>query len=345
MQIESNQTVVFDGQWPLETVRCLLEQAHRVVLVAHQNADGDAVGSVGGLRWMLSRALGKKVTAILPDGVPDDLVWLPGADCMIGGPSQREACLQAVAEADLIVGLDLNAFSRTGWMSEALIESKASKMLIDHHIEPAQTQFDAIISEPDASSTCELVFWVMRSLYGHKVFDHDSATCLYTGICTDTGTFSFSNHRTSLYLATAELLAYGIEPARINRQIKNVFTVERLRFFGFAMSERLTVFKPQGIGLMVISQADMQRFGVQSAELTGLINEVMRLRDVDCGILVRESEKANEVRLSLRSKEKYDVNLMAAELFDGGGHHRAAGATSHLSLADTVEKVKKHLGL
>jgi phosphoesterase RecJ-like protein len=116
-----------------------------------------------------------------------------------------------------------------------------------------------------------------------------------------------------------------------------------MQFFGYAMSQLLTDYPAQETALMVIRQSDMERYKVESSELTGLVNEVMKLRDIDCAILVREEE--DRVRLSLRSKCKVDVNLLAQRLFDGGGHERAAGATSHLSLEATVEKVKAELGL
>ena len=141
-------------------------------------------------------------------------------------------------------------------------------------------------------------------------------------------------------LPMAELLDYGIDPMAINRSIKNVFTLPRLRFFGFAMANRLEVHGD--VALMRLSRADIESYGMKSPELTGLINEVMLLRDVDCGILVRE--EVDSVRLSLRSKSRYDVNQIASRLFGGGGHARAAGATSHLPFEATIDTVKQHFG-
>ena len=105
----------------------------------------------------------------------------------------------------------------------------------------------------------------------------------------------------------------------------------------------MTVYDDKSLALIVISRDDMKAYGMASAELTGLVNEVMRLRHVDCAILIREEE--GSVRLSLRSKVHTDVNQLAHELFDGGGHERAAGATSHLSLQETVARVKQKLNV
>ncbi len=344
MQIETTYKAVFDSEWDLAAVRRAIEGAKHAVLVAHQNADGDAVGSVLGM-WHLLKAVGRRVTAMLPDGVPMDLDWLPGAEHILSGKTQYDACRKAIAEADLVIMLDLNTVERTGVLAEALGKSIARQLLVDHHERPANDKCEALcVVEPQISSTCELVYWLMQRVFGDSIFSRDAATCLYTGICTDTGTFSYSNERQSVYLAAASLLRFGIDPMAVNRQIKNVFTEERLRFFGHAMDSLLTVYPGQEVALMVIPAKEMEAYGVESADLTGLINEVMKLRAVDCGILIRE--ETDRVRLSLRSKVRYDVNQLARELFPvGGGHVRAAGATSHMTLGETVKAVKRKLGL
>lgn len=357
MEIEERHVVRFDTEWNVEGVRRLLHEARRAVLVSHTNADGDAVGAVTGMYGLLAEM--KLLAAmLLPDGVPDDLQWLPYSDLVLCGKDARAE--QLITEADLIIGLDISGPSRTGCLEPWIRASQARKMLVDHHEAPEREVFDVVISEPRASSTCELVYWLavmlssevgswrsefgVRSSEGHPSdFRTLSATCLYTGMCTDTGTFSYSNERQSLYLAAANLLQFGIDPMAINRQIKNVFTEARLRFFGYAIAHKLTVYTEQAVALMVLTAQDMAAAGVQSHELTGLINEVMKLKDVDCGILVREEE--GKVRLSLRSKTRYDVNLLAGEMFGGGGHKRAAGATSKVSLDETVTIIKQRLGL
>ncbi len=347
MQIEKKYTLGFDTEWDLEAVRRALTGARHTVLVAHTNADGDAVGALCGMAALVQKVANghaASVTALLPDGVPDELSWLPSTDRVLSGKSQATLCCEAIAAADLVIGLDISGLGRTGSLEAPLRASSARKMLVDHHMLPEREVFDIVVSEPHISSTCELVYWLMSTAFGGGIFGREAATCLYTGINTDTGSFSFSNDRESVYLAAADLLSFDIDPMAINRSIKNVFTVERLKFFGFAMSERLTVYKERQVALMVLSAADIREHGVQSAELTGLINEVMKLKDIDCGILVREEEPAR-IRLSLRSKRLTDVNALARELFEGGGHERAAGATSNTGLAETVAIVKQKMKL
>ena len=339
MEIDLAYRIPVTDGWTAAELRTLLEGAQRTVVVSHTSADGDAVGSLTGMYALLRRNTSAKVTAMLPDGCPEDLVWLPNTDAIVDGGRQRNEALAAIAEADLIVATDVSGLDRTGELAEALRASKAHKVLIDHHVGPRREEFDITISDDGISSASELVYWTMRHTFGTEAFDLDAATSLYTGICTDTGTFSFSNTRQSVYLAVAELLPYGIDPHDINLKIKNVFTAARLQFFGYAMANRLTVYEDKALALMVIRREDTARYGVGSPELTGLVNEVMRLRDIDCAVLIREER--DRIRLSLRSKKVFDVNLLAREMFDGGGHERAAGATSHLTLDETVAVVKR----
>ena len=343
MKIDFVHSIDFVDGWSPEALRALVAEARHIVLVAHTNADGDAVGSVTAVYALLTKLSHATVTPLLPDGCPDDLSWMPHADRIVGGRQEPERCAAAIAEADLLVAMDLNGLDRTGVLATPLKERQCKKILFDHHIGPDREHFQLVVSDPEISSTCELIYWVFRTAYGREAFGAESAKSLFAGMCTDTGTFSYSNRQASLYLASSELLAYGVDPTEVNHEIKNVFTLPQLQFFGYAMAHLLTVYAEREVALMVIHAEDMRRFGVQSSELTGLVNEVMKLRCVDCAILVREEE--GTVRLSLRSKKHIDVNRLAGELFDGGGHTRAAGATSHLPLAETVEVVKRKLSL
>ena len=343
MMIECKHTIELVGGWSPDALRQRLEGARSIVMTAHTNADGDAVGSLTGMYAILSRVTEAELVPMLPDGCPEDLAWLPHTNLILNGKKDIDRCREAIGRADLVVAMDLSNLDRTGVLAEAIQESKAPRILFDHHVGPDRGSFEMVMSDPDISSTCELIFWTMSQTFGMEAIGIDAATSLYTGICTDTGTFSYSNRNESLYLAAARLSQMGIDPMEINHQIKNVFSFNRMQFFGYAMSQLLTDYPAQETALMVIHKSDMERYKVESSELTGLVNEVMKLRDIDCAILVREEDE--RVRLSLRSKCKVDVNLLAQRLFDGGGHERAAGATSHLSLETTVEKVKAELGL
>ena len=343
MQIDYRHTITFDGGWNAAEVRDALAKARNIVMVAHTNADGDAVGALASMYCLLQQVTSATVTPMLPDGCPKEYVWLPCTDHILSGTTQHEACFEAIGKADLTIGLDISSLDRTGNLADALRAATPNRILIDHHIGPDRESFGIVVSEPEISSTCELVYWLMREVYGRDIFTPEAATCLYTGLCTDTGTFAYSNTHASLYLAATELIGYGIDPMEINNSIRNVFSEARLKFFGYAIAERLKVYPEQRVALMVLTAKEMAERGVVSSDLTSLINEVMKLHDVDCSVLVREEK--GRVRLSLRSKRMYDVNRLASEMFGGGGHERAAGATSLLSLDETVAIVKQKLHL
>ncbi|MBR1798286.1 MAG: DHH family phosphoesterase [Bacteroidales bacterium] len=331
-----------DGLEHLSTIGALLSASQRTVVVAHQNADGDAVGSVVAWTSMLRRHTAAQIDPLLPDGCPSDLDWLPLAADIVDGSAQPDEAATLLAEADVVVCSDFNTLSRTGCLQEALATTKAKKILIDHHRNPEVAAFDIVVSDHTISSACELGYWVMRAIYGCNGFDTEAAMALYTGMRTDTGGMAFSNGQPSLYLATAHLVQCGIDASEINRNIANVFSPNRMRFWGYAMKDLLEIDSESGTALLPVSLSDMEAYGMTPAELTGLINDVMRIKDVECAVLVREEE--TRVRLSYRSKTTVNVDEMARALFaEAGGHLHAAGATSTLPFADTVAEVRNQL--
>ena len=213
MYIKTTHTAKIGATWDAAALRGTLCAADNVVLVAHMNADGDAVGSVTGAYSLLALHTGKTPTPLLPDGCPEDYLWLPNTDLILSGKDNPDQCADAIAKADLIICMDLNQMERTGRLADQLKAASAKKILIDHHENPAQDAFDIIVSDPDISSTCELAFWLFRDLFGPQPFPADAATSLFTGMCTDTGTFAYSNRDASLYLAAAGVGTIGIVDA------------------------------------------------------------------------------------------------------------------------------------
>ena len=323
-------------------IRGLLDGARRAAVVSHTNADGDAVGSVMGMTLML-RALYPQleVTAMLPDGCPAQFGWMPLSAEILNGCTDAERCHEALTGADVVFVLDLNTPPRMESLATAFTASRAAKVLVDHHHSPDTETFDLIISEPLISSTCELVVWLADALWGEEAVSREAATCLYVGLRTDTGGFAFSNTQPSLYMAAAQLVATGIDPADINNRILNTFSENRLRFYGYAISNCLTVDREHSFAYFAISLDDQRHFGVGPEDMEGLVNYTLLMVDIECGALIREEE--NRCKVSLRSKYTTDVNSMARQLFDGGGHTKAAGATSKLTLQQTVKKLTDHI--
>ncbi|MBR1850143.1 MAG: DHH family phosphoesterase [Bacteroidales bacterium] len=322
-------------------IKAMVDNAKRVVLTAHTHADGDAVGAVTGLMSVLGRLYPDlNLTPMLPQGCPRQFEWMPGAALILSGESERERCCQALAEADMIFVLDLNTPSRLDNLAQPFTQATGHKILVDHHISPDQAAFQTIISDHTISSTCELATWLVEALWGAQAIGSEAATCFYTGMRTDTGGFAYSNTQPSLYHAAAMLIGTGIDPAEINNRIVNIFSERRLRFYGYAISNCLTVMAEQHFAYFAISLDVQRHFGVGYEDMDGLVNYTTLMSDIEFGALIREEKQ--RCKVSLRSKHT-DVESIARQLFGGGGHRKAAGATSTLPLAETVEKLTQYV--
>ena len=333
----------FDSQ-SIANTRQWISKAQKIVLLSHMNADGDACGSILGFTLMLDHAVPQatSIVPILPNGCPSNFGWLPASGRILSGEQERQQCEHLIGEADTIICLDFNTPSRIDFLQDALVQAKAHKILIDHHHNPAANQFGVIFSDPEISSTCELALWLADTLWGKKYIDTDVARCLYTGLRTDTGGFAFSCSQPSCFDAASLLVSYDIHPAEVHNLITNTFSYNRMKFYGFAISQRLSVYPEQRVAIFAFSLADQQRFGVGGEDMEGLVNYTLMMKEMEVGALLRE--EPTRTKVSLRAKGDVDVNLLAQKL-GGGGHTKAAGATCNMSMNDTLATVRKLLGV
>lgn len=331
-----NKSITFDNQ-PIAQALQLFDQAREVVIISHMNADGDAIGSLLGSYHVLhSHYPTANFQLILPNGCPNSFRWLPGSEFVLCGDTQKAECLQALSNADLILGVDFNTPSRVDFLADALIQSPAHKILCDHHHGPDANLFQPLFSIADLSSCCELLHWFFNQLLGPDYLNLEAARCLYTGMSTDTGFCSYSCESPSLHLAMAAMLQFPVQAAETYNYVMNTYSINRMRFWGFAISERLRIFEDKHFAYFYISLEDQRRFGVTPQDMEGLVNQTLRMADIEVGALLREEE--GRVKVSLRSKYTTDVNVIARQCFSqGGGHTKAAGATSLVSLDETIK--------
>ncbi|MBR1792415.1 MAG: DHH family phosphoesterase [Bacteroidales bacterium] len=329
--------ICFDNQH-LESFRTFIDEARRIVIVAHRNADGDAVGSSLGLWHMLCQQ-DKQVTVMLPNGCPNTFSWLPCSSHILNGDLQPEDCKEAMSAADLLIGTDFNQLSRIATLSQPFADAHGKKVLIDHHENPDREAFDIVFSYPKMSSASELCYWISSRLWGSDCLTTAAATCFYTGIRTDTGGLSFSCDQPSLYQAVGDLVGRNIDPARLNHYISDNFTASRLRFYAFALSERLKIFEDYHFAYFFLSQDDLQHYDIVSSELEGLVNYALMISNIEVGVLIREEPE--RIKLSFRSKFDTNVEKIAREEFGGGGHFHASGADSmNMSFQEVIKKVE-----
>jgi len=326
-------------QQPLEALKNLLQSEHRFLLVAHKSPDGDAVGSVAGMYYLLKN-LGRKVEVVLPDPPAANIAgFLDGTDCLFYS-SDSKAVTARFAEADCLVCLDFNATSRVGDMHYLLADFQGAKVLIDHHTEPEDFA-EVTISEVSCSSTCQLIYQCFEGMNLLAALDQYAARCLYLGITTDTGSFRFPSVTAKTHEIVASLIRCGIEQWKIHQEVFDNNSLNQLQLRGFAISEKLVLLSQssQGIpfGFIWLTRNELERFNYQSGDTEGLVNTILSIEGIKAGVLIQE--KSDGIKMSFRSKDEVHVNQFAKKYFNGGGHVYAAGGFSPDSMDVTISRL------
>lgn len=315
-----------------ELLQTKLTKAQNILITSHHNPDGDAIGSMLALSNFLS-ATGRKAKMLVPNTIPDYLLWMPTCEKIIISEEHGQKAIKAIESADLIFCLDYNSFSRTKQLEMPLRQSQAYKILIDHHLQPEAT-FDHMITRVDVSSTAELVYETIKALGGEKNITREVADCLFVGIMTDTGSFSFSCNYPSTFQITANLLQKGTDAEKVHQLIYDTYSEHRMRLLGYCLSEKLVVLKDYATAYISLSRHELERFHFQPGDTEGVVNYALSIKDIVFAVLFTEKDEA--IRASFRSKGDFSVNAFARTHFDGGGHKNAAGADSYRSLDETI---------
>jgi len=323
----------------IEALKELLACGRRsIVLLAHTNPDGDAVGS--SLAWArLLEEMGHAVTCIVPNKYPYFLDWMPGIGDVVIFRNDPEKARKAVEGADLIFSMDFNAISRLESLSDTIAaNTTAKRVLIDHHLSPREP-FDVMFSCPDSSSTAFVVYSLIERMAGTGAITREMAECLYVGMMTDTGNFSFSFLTPELYRAVAVLVETGIDVPTIHNNVYNAYTADRARLFGYAINRKMEIIHEGTVAYMSLMEHEMRRFNFQQGDSEGFVNYALSIKKIRMSAMFLAHRKF--IRVSLRSRGEVDVNLFARKYFEGGGHHNAAGGKSYVSMEETLEHFKR----
>jgi phosphoesterase RecJ-like protein len=317
-----------------ESIEEAINQAGSLVIATHTNPDGDAIGASLAMFRYLTK-LGKNVKVVIPDPFPEFLAWLPSAEEILVFEQQTELCTLLVSEADLIVCVDFNNLKRLNRLGNEVRKAQAVKVLIDHHLYPSD-EFNYKISHSKISSTSELIFDFIDASGNKSLLDREIAECLYTGIATDTGSFSYSCNYVKTYLITAELFRLGIDGEHIHRLIYDTYSESRLRLLGFAVSKGLTVLHEYHTAYIVLTSEDLERFNYQVGDTEGVVNYALSMKGINLAALFMERD--DNVKVSFRSKGNFSVDRLARDHFGGGGHSNASGANCYMSMQETVDR-------
>jgi len=310
-----------------------------IVLVPHTNPDGDAMGSVLGLRRVLLNA-GLKVKIVSPTKYPEFYHWMDGHDEVIVYSHHPKQAASALAESDLLICLDFNQLSRLGDMKPLIESFEGKKILIDHHPYPGNFT-DLVISDTTFSSTAELMFSVLQPTEFAQYIDRDAATSFFTGIMTDTGSFDFSVSNPNTFETVAQLTRMGIDQMYIHSKVYDNYSYDRMRLLGFCLSNRMTFFPEYHAAYMYITLEDQKAFNFKTGDNEGFVNMPLSIKGIVFSALF--TEKSKYIKASFRSKGEFAVNEVSEKYFNGGGHRNAAGGEFYASLSETLALFEKLL--
>lgn len=319
-----------------ERLRELIDNANNIVLCCHVSPDGDALGSCLGWAVYL-RTLGKQSRIVIPDQYPDFLQWLPEASSVMRHDKRKDEVEALLAGADLLFCLDFNQASRTDAMASAVESSTARKVMIDHHLSP-DMKGAMIVSRPKLSSTCEMVFRIVWQLGGFEALGRSFATCIYCGMMTDTGGFTYSSTQPEIYFIISQLLTKGIDKDKIYRNVYNNYSENRIRLTGYVLYQKLVVDSERHAAYFTLTRRDMRRFHFIKGDAEGLVNMPLQIKGLKLSISLREdTEREDTIWVSLRSVDNFPCNKVAEQFFNGGGHLNASGGRLHCSMDEAVK--------
>lgn len=323
-----------------EALREELAKPKQIVVTTHHKPDGDALGSsLAMYHWL--KAKGHAVNVIVPSDFPTFLDWMPGRQDVIIYTAARESSDALIAAADMIWCLDFNGLPRIHAMADSVRAASALKIMIDHHLDPEGFD-DYRHWDSGAAATAQLVYdFIVNAMDDHNGITPEIATCLYTGIMTDTGSFRFQTTTSLVHLIAADLIAQGAKNWEIHEHVYNSYTEARLKFLGFCLENRLQVLHEYRTALFSVSREDLTRYNITTGDTEGLVNYALAISGIKLAALI--IDRTDQVKLSLRSVGDFPCNEVCRDHFNGGGHRNAAGGNSNEPLQTVVKKFKSLL--
>ena len=315
----------------------LLAEPQKIVITTHHKPDGDAIGSSLGLYNYLIQQ-GHHVKVITPTDYPEYFNWMPGNEEVIVYTENTKLSADLIAAAKIIFCLDFNALGRINEMGPLVGESKAIKILIDHHLEPED--FDSFRHwDINACASAQLVYtFIVEILNNKKLISKDVATCLYVGIMTDSASFCLPNTTSAVHRITADLIDAGAVNWYVYDQVYNNSTEDRLRFLGTCLSERMEVLYEYNTAIISAGKDDLEKYGIMTGDTEGIVNYALSIAGIKLAAFI--VERSDKVKLSLRSKGEFPANEICKKYFSGGGHRNAAGGTSTDSFEQVINQFK-----
>lgn len=317
-----------------------IEKGESFVIVTHVAPDGDAIGSSLGLYHFLT-AYGKdNVSVIVPNEFPSFLKWMPGAKDIIRHDKYPEFAEKCIREADVIFCLDFNIPKRVDKLAPLILDAPGRRVLIDHHLDPGDF-CRVTISYPQMSSTSEMIFRLICRMGQFELLTKECAECIYTGMMTDTGSFTYNSNKPEIYTIIAELIKKGIDKDAIYRKVNQTYSESRLRLMGYVLYEKMRLYAGEQAALITLSSSELDRFDYKAGDTEGFVNLPLSIKEIIFTVFLREDK--DNVKVSLRSVGDFPCNVFASRYFNGGGHKNASGGEFYGTLDEAVAAFEKGL--
>ncbi len=320
--------------------QALINSAEKIAIISHTNPDGDAIGSVTGMKSFLTK-IGKSAVIVLPDRYPEYLSFLDIDKKILVYEENNIGSIDVLKNSELIIALDFNQLRRADVIEKQVLDSPAKKVLIDHHPDPQGDVFDLVISNTSVSSTSELIYWLIKSMTGKGAeIDLAIAESLYVGMMTDTNNFSNSVNSATFEMAS-DLLSTGVDKEYLQHLVFGGFSEKRMRLMGHLLLNKMVVIEKFNAGYITLSKEEQLEFDFCEGDAEGFVNMPLNIKGVEISALF--TEKSDHIRVSLRSVNDFSVNRLAKLYFYGGGHERAAGGKLYINIDEAGDYFAKSL--
>nr|WP_315175492.1 bifunctional oligoribonuclease/PAP phosphatase NrnA [uncultured Flavobacterium sp.] len=322
----------------IQAVQELLATPKKIAIIPHRGPDGDAMGSTLALYHFLLKNNHQPVV-MAPNEFPDFLAWLPGSETVEVYEKEREKCTAILNDVELVFTLDFNALHRTGEMETVLKTLTVPFIMIDHHQKP--DDYAAVMySDTQFGSTCEMIYNFITYLGQKSSIDKTIATCIYTGILTDSGSFRFPKTTGNTHRIVADLIDLGVENTVIPTLLFDNSSYNRLQLLGRAL-QNMQLIPEKQTSYITLTQAELNEFHFVKGDTEGIVNYGLSIKGIVFSAIFIENQEEKIIKISFRSQGAFDVNEFARNHFNGGGHINAAGGKSEESLSATVAKFEE----
>lgn len=323
----------------IQEAKSFIEDAENIVITTHVSPDGDAIGSSLAFCIFL-RIIGKNANVIVPNDFPGFLKWMPASSDIIVYEKKKNIADELIEQADLIFALDFNSLKRIDNVAISVADSAAKKVIIDHHLDPGNFA-DLVISYPQFASTSEMIFRIICRMGYFTEITKECAECIYTGMMTDTGGFTYNSNGSEIYVIISELIKKGIDKDAIYDKVYNNYSESRYRLMGYMLYEKMKLYPEYGAAMISLTNEELSKYNFKKGDTEGFVNMPLSIKGIIFSAFFKE--EGGKIKCSFRSQGDVATNLFAAANFNGGGHKNASGGESYQSMEEVIATFEKAL--